>query len=93
MTNWLQQIQSVLEKSAGKGKGGEGLSKMLAPGALGGLAGLLISSKSSRNLLAKYGKNTLMHLPGRHSRCPLKSKDISPSSAITLGILRDNCHP
>ncbi|MDN4627817.1 tellurite resistance TerB family protein [Erwinia sp. DT-104] len=57
MTNWLQQIQTVL----GKGKGGgEGLSKMLAPGALGGLAGLLIANKSSRNLLSKYGKNALI---------------------------------
>lgn len=57
MTNWLQQIQNVL----GNGKGGgEGLSKMLAPGALGGLAGLLIANKSSRNLLSKYGKNALI---------------------------------
>ncbi|QUG76050.1 DUF533 domain-containing protein [Erwinia sp. E602] len=59
MSNWLQQIQSVLGK-AGKSSGGEGLSKMLAPGALGGLAGMLIASKSSRNLLAKYGKNALI---------------------------------
>lgn len=63
MSNWLQQIQSVLgqAKSGSAGKsGGEGLSKMLAPGALGGLAGLLIASKSSRGLLAKYGKNALI---------------------------------
>ncbi|WP_338490215.1 DUF533 domain-containing protein [Erwinia aphidicola] len=59
MSNWLQQIQTVLGK-AGKSSGGEGLSKMLAPGALGGLAGLLIASKSSRGLLAKYGKNALI---------------------------------
>lgn len=58
MSNWLQQIQSVLGNS--KSGGGEGLSKMLAPGALGGLAGLLIASKSSRNLLSKYGKNALI---------------------------------
>ncbi|WP_437613572.1 tellurite resistance TerB family protein [Erwinia sp. V71] len=61
MNNWLQQIQSVLGNSKSHGKSsGEGLSKMLAPGALGGLAGLLIASKSSRNLLAKYGKNALI---------------------------------
>jgi uncharacterized membrane protein YebE (DUF533 family) len=60
MSNWLQQIQTVLGGSKdGKG-GGEGLSKMLAPGALGGLAGLLIASKSSRSLLTKYGKNALI---------------------------------
>ncbi|MCU5775880.1 DUF533 domain-containing protein [Erwiniaceae bacterium BAC15a-03b] len=62
MSNWLQQIQSVLgssKSSAGKG-GSEGLSKMLAPGALGGLAGLLIANKSSRSLLTKFGKNALI---------------------------------
>ena len=58
--NWLQQIQSVLGNSKQGLPGGEGLSKMLAPGALGGLAGLLIASKSSRNLLSKYGKNALI---------------------------------
>lgn len=58
--NWLQQIQSVLGNSKQGQPGGEGLSKMLAPGALGGLAGLLIASKSSRNLLSKYGKNALI---------------------------------
>lgn len=58
MSNWLQQIQTVLGSS--KSGGGEGLSKMLAPGALGGLAGMLIASKSSRNLLLKYGKNALI---------------------------------
>jgi len=59
MANWLQQIQNVLGNVKGKSDG-EGLSKMLAPGALGGLAGLLITSKSSRNLLSKYGKNALI---------------------------------
>jgi len=57
MTDWLQHIQTLV----GKGKGGsEGLSKMLAPGALGGLAGWLITHKSSRTLLSKYGKNALI---------------------------------
>lgn len=59
MTNWLQQIQSLMGNKSKSG-GGEGLSKMLAPGALGGLATLLISSKSSRSLLSKYGKNALI---------------------------------
>ncbi len=58
--NWLQQIQSVLGNSKPGQQGSEGLSKMLAPGALGGLAGLLIASKSSRKLLSKYGKNALI---------------------------------
>nr|WP_024968308.1 DUF533 domain-containing protein [Pantoea sp. IMH] len=59
MTNWLQQIQSLMGNKSKPG-GGEGLSKLLAPGALGGLATLLISSKSSRSLLSKYGKNALI---------------------------------
>lgn len=59
MSNWLQQIQSVLSKKGGDGKSG-GLSDMLAPGALGGLAGLLVASKSSRKLLTKYGGTALL---------------------------------
>ncbi|WP_414056895.1 tellurite resistance TerB family protein [Pantoea dispersa] len=59
MSNWLQQIQSVLAKKSGDGKSG-GLSDMLAPGALGGLAGLLVASKSSRKLLTKYGGTALL---------------------------------
>ena len=60
MSNWLQQIQTVLGKTSKSSSGGEGLSKLLAPGALGGLAGLLIASKSSRSLLMKYGKNAVI---------------------------------
>lgn len=59
MNNWLQQIQSVLAKKNSDGKGGN-LSDMLAPGALGGLAGLLIASKSSRKLLSQYGSKALL---------------------------------
>lgn len=59
MSNWLQQIQSVLTKKGGEGKSG-GLSDMLAPGALGGLAGLLVASKSTRKLLTKYGGKALL---------------------------------
>jgi uncharacterized membrane protein YebE (DUF533 family) len=59
MSNWLQQIQSVLAKKGSDGKAG-GLSDMLAPGALGGLAGLLVASKSTRSLLTKYGGKALL---------------------------------
>jgi len=51
MSNWLNQLQSLLGQKTGASSG-EGLSKMLAPGALGGLAGLLVANKSSRKLLA-----------------------------------------
>lgn len=62
MANWLNQLQSLLgQNSSSALAGGEqGLSKLLVPGALGGLAGLLVSSKSSRKLLAKYGTGALL---------------------------------
>ena len=59
MSNWLNQLQSLLGQKTGASSG-EGLSKMLAPGALGGLAGLLVANKSSRKLLAKYGTDALL---------------------------------
>lgn len=59
MSNWLNQLQSLLGQKTGSSSG-EGLSKMLAPGALGGLAGLLVANKSSRKLLAKYGSGALL---------------------------------
>ena len=59
MSGWLNQLQSMLgQKTSGSGE--QGLSKMLVPGALGGLAGLLVANKSSRKLLAKYGTGALL---------------------------------
>lgn len=63
MTNWMNQLQSMLGtiSSGNKTQSGEsGLGKLLTPGALGGLAGLLVASKSSRKLLSKYGTGALM---------------------------------
>ncbi|EKY3198711.1 DUF533 domain-containing protein [Cronobacter turicensis] len=69
MSNWLTQLQSMLGQSGGasSGKSGiqdalrsKGLSNLITPGALGGLAGLLVASKSSRKLLAKYGGGALL---------------------------------
>lgn len=62
MSNWLNQLQSLLGQqgqSASSGERQEGKSFLL-PGALGGLAGLLVASKSSRKLLAKYGTSALL---------------------------------
>lgn len=70
MSNWLQQIQSMLgqvgqsspqstQQNALSGSE-QGLSKLLVPGALGGLAGLLLANKSSRKLLTKYGTGALL---------------------------------
>ncbi|BBW27422.1 tellurite resistance TerB family protein [Enterobacter bugandensis] len=59
MSGWLKQLQSMLgQKTSGSGE--QGLSKLLVPGALGGLAGLLVANKSSRKLLAKYGTGALL---------------------------------
>jgi len=58
MSGWLNQLQSLLGQKSGSGK--SDLSQMLVPGALGGLAGLLLSSKSSRKMLAKYGTGALL---------------------------------
>ncbi|WPU24953.1 tellurite resistance TerB family protein [Cedecea neteri] len=67
MNNWLQQLQSLLGQSTSPqssqpaaGYGPEGIGKLLVPGALGGLAGLLLASKSSRKLLTKYGTSALL---------------------------------
>lgn len=59
MSGWLNQLQSMLGQKAGT-SGEQGLSKLLVPGALGGLAGLLVANKSSRKLLAKYGTGALL---------------------------------
>ncbi|HAT1611628.1 TPA: DUF533 domain-containing protein, partial [Raoultella planticola] len=53
MANWLNQLQSLLGQqgpSSSSGERQDGKS-LLLPGALGGLAGLLVASKSSRKLL------------------------------------------
>lgn len=62
MANWLNQLQSLLgQKGASASPSGEqGLNKLLVPGALGGLAGLLVANKSSRKLLTKYGAGALL---------------------------------
>ena len=59
MANWLNQLQSLLGQkgSSASSSGEQGLSKLLVPGALGGLAGLLVANKSSRKLLS-YGTST-----------------------------------
>ncbi|EAU5391376.1 tellurite resistance TerB family protein [Salmonella enterica] len=62
MANWLNQLQSLLgQKGASASPSGEqGLNKLLVPGALGGLAGLLVANKSSRKLLTKYCTGALL---------------------------------
>lgn len=61
--NWLNQLQSLLGQKSGASTSsseGQGLNKLLMPGALGGLAGLLVANKSSRKLLTKYGTGALL---------------------------------
>lgn len=61
--SWLNQLQSLLGQKGDTqtpSPGSQGLNNLLVPGALGGLAGLLVASKSSRKLLAKYGTGALL---------------------------------
>ncbi|WOZ79216.1 tellurite resistance TerB family protein [Kosakonia sacchari] len=61
--SWLNQLQSLLGQKSDTqtpSSDGQGLNDLLVPGALGGLAGLLVASKSSRKLLAKYGTGALL---------------------------------
>ncbi len=61
MSNWLNQLQSLLgQQGQPSSSDAQGLGKLLVPGALGGLAGLLVASKSSRKLLTKYGTSALL---------------------------------
>ena len=50
MANWLNQLQSLLGQNgaSASSSGEQGLSNLLGPGAVGGLAGLLVANKSSR---------------------------------------------
>ena len=59
MSGWMNQLQSLLGQK-GSSSGEQGLSRLLVPGALGGLAGLLVANKSSRKLLTKYGTGALL---------------------------------
>lgn len=49
MANWLNQLQSLLGQSSSStsSSADQGLVKLLVPGALGGLAGLLVANKSA----------------------------------------------
>jgi uncharacterized membrane protein YebE (DUF533 family) len=62
MANWLNQLQSLLGQQGRSSSSDDQSSgkNLLLPGALGGLAGLLVASKSSRKLLAKYGTSALL---------------------------------
>lgn len=62
MANWLNQLQSLLGQQGQPSSSDDrsGGKNLLLPGALGGLAGLLVASKSSRKLLAKYGTSALL---------------------------------
>ncbi|MEA4514684.1 hypothetical protein VBR27_18660, partial [Klebsiella pneumoniae] len=66
MANWLHQLQSLLGQQGASPSGESSKGSGLLPGAIGGLAGLLVASKSSRKLLAKYGTSALLsQAPGR----------------------------
>ncbi|CAM3451866.1 tellurite resistance TerB family protein [Klebsiella variicola] len=60
MANWLNQLQSLLGQQGASPTGESSKGSALLPGAIGGLAGLLVASKSSRKLLVKYGTSALL---------------------------------
>lgn len=65
MNNWLQQIQGLLNSGSKQGNHHQGgkngnLGDMLKPAALGGLAGVLLSNKSTRKIMGSLGKNALI---------------------------------
>ncbi len=59
MAKWLNQLQSLLgqSRSSTSSSADQGLGKLLVPGALGGLAGLLVANKSARPYLARISLN------------------------------------
>lgn len=60
MANWLNQLQSLLGQQGASPTGESSKGSALLHGAIGRLAGLLVASKSSRKLLAKYGTSALL---------------------------------
>ncbi len=95
MANWLNQLQSLLGQSSSStsSSADQGLGKLLVPGALGGLAGLLVANKSARKLLTKYGTKAL--LVGRdnsHSTISAAPKyQVVVSSSSTSATSRQRC--
>lgn len=66
MSQWMQQIQTLLGAAGAKAgsaassaKSGN-LGDMLKPAAFGGLAGVLLANKSTRKMLGSLGKNALI---------------------------------
>lgn len=59
MNHWMQKIQSLVQQTGASGNNGANLTSLLAPGALGGLVGLLVANKSSRKFVGEMGKNAL----------------------------------
>jgi len=58
--NWMPPIHSMIGQQAGARGGADGIGKLLAPTARGGLVGVLLANKSSRKLVGKFGKNALI---------------------------------
>lgn len=90
MANWLNQLQSLLGQQGRSSSSDDQPSgkNLLLPGALGGLAGLLVASKSSRKLLAKYGTGALLVGGGAVAGSVLWNKYQQKMRASAAGIGR-----
>ncbi len=69
MSSWLNQLQGLLGQatktdssspSSSSSAPGNGLNQMLVPGAIGGLAGLLLGNKTARKWLTSVGGSVLL---------------------------------
>ena len=84
MANWLNQLQSLLGQQGASSTGESSKGSALLPGAIGGLAGLLVASKSSRKLLAKYGTSALLAGGGAVGRWRVRCYGTSISRRCAL---------
>ncbi|MEH0275880.1 DUF533 domain-containing protein, partial [Klebsiella pneumoniae] len=93
MANWLHQLQSLLGQQGASPSGESSKGSGLLPGAIGGLAGLLVASKSSRKLLAKYGTSALLAGGGASSPAGEVSAVADGAEASCAGVSCSGSRP
>ncbi|WP_192930072.1 tellurite resistance TerB family protein [Klebsiella pneumoniae] len=89
MANWLHQLQSLLGQQGASPSGESSKGSGLLPGAIGGLAGLLVASKSSRKLLAKYGTSALLAVLWNKYQQKMRAQNTSAQAPETAAAPTD----